>query len=55
MTTAADQIHPTFSAESTRIEVQCAMLSSNKRSLNICAVPVPDSWFKRSYPISLMP
>jgi oligogalacturonide lyase len=49
MTTAADHIHPTFSADSTRIEIQCAMLSANKRSMNICVVPVPPSWLKRTY------
>jgi oligogalacturonide lyase len=49
MTTAADHIHPTFSADSSKIEIQCAMLSENKRSMNICVVPVPDSWLKRTY------
>jgi len=49
MTAAADHIHPTFSADGTKIEIQCAMLSENKRSMNICVVPVPDAWLKRTY------
>ena len=36
MTTAADHIHPTFNADSTKIEIQSAMLSGNGRALNIC-------------------
>ena len=48
-TTAADHIHPTFSADSTRIEIQSAMLSSNGHALNICVVPVPRSWLARTY------
>jgi oligogalacturonide lyase len=32
---------------------QYAMLSENKRSLNICVVPVPEAWLKRSYPIKI--
>ena len=48
-TGAADHIHPTFSADSTKIEVQTAMLSEDGRSLNICVIPVPDSWLKRTY------
>jgi oligogalacturonide lyase len=48
-TTAADHIHPTFSADGTKIEVQSAMLSANNRSLNICVVPVPKAWLARTY------
>ncbi|PTY02685.1 hypothetical protein DB347_23520 [Opitutaceae bacterium EW11] len=48
--TAADHVHPTFSADSTKIEIQSAMLSENGRSMNICIVPVPDAWLKRTYP-----
>jgi len=55
MTTAADHIHPTFSADSTRIEIQCAMLSDNKRSMNICVVPVPEAWLRRTYGGRLLP
>ncbi|HUR59907.1 MAG TPA: hypothetical protein VM029_19455 [Opitutaceae bacterium] len=47
---AADHPHPTFSADSTRIQIQSAMLSADGRSMNICVIPVPDSWLKRSYP-----
>jgi oligogalacturonide lyase len=48
-TTAADHQHPTFSADSTRIEIQSAMLSENGRSLNICVIPVPKPWLARRY------
>jgi oligogalacturonide lyase len=53
MTTAADHIHPTFSADCTKIEIQCAMLAANKRTLNICVVPVPEAWLKRTYPLTM--
>jgi oligogalacturonide lyase len=46
-TRAADHIHPTFSADGTKIEIQSAMLSANGRSLNICVVPMPRSWLAR--------
>jgi oligogalacturonide lyase len=49
-TTAADHTHPTFSADGTRIEIQSAMLSSDGRTMNICIVPVPESWLKRPAP-----
>jgi oligogalacturonide lyase len=54
-TTAADHVHPTFSADSTRIEIQSAMLSENGRSMNICIVPVPEAWLKRTYPAPSVP
>ncbi|MBW8898256.1 MAG: PD40 domain-containing protein [Massilia sp.] len=47
-TTAADHPHPTFSPDGTRIEIQSAMLSPDGRTLNICIVPVPESWLKRT-------
>jgi oligogalacturonide lyase len=48
-TTAQDHPHPTFSADSTRIEIQSAMLSEDGRSMNICVIPVPESLLKREY------
>lgn len=48
-TTAADHPHPTFNADGTKIEIQSAMLSPDGRSMNICIVPVPEDWLKRSY------
>ncbi|WP_295767560.1 hypothetical protein [uncultured Mucilaginibacter sp.] len=48
-TTAADHPHPTFSPDGTRIEIQSAMLSEDGRSMNICIIPVPDNWLKRTY------
>jgi oligogalacturonide lyase len=52
-TTAADHIHPTFSADSTRIQVQTAMLSADGRALNIAVIPVPEAWLKRKYPVKI--
>jgi oligogalacturonide lyase len=49
VTTAQDHQHPTFNADGTKIEIQSAMLSEDKRSLNICVVPVPKSWLARTY------
>jgi len=46
-TTAADHPHPTFSPDGTKIEIQSAMLSEDNRSMNICIIPVPESWLKR--------
>ncbi|QYM77877.1 hypothetical protein K0B96_11160 [Horticoccus luteus] len=51
--TAADHIHPTFSADSTRIEFQSAMLSADNRTMNICVVPVPAAWLQRTYSTKL--
>lgn len=48
--TAADHIHPTFSADSTRIQFQSAMLSEDNRTMNICVVPVPAAWLNRPVP-----
>lgn len=47
--TAADHTHPSFSADGTKIEIQSAMLSEDNRSMNICIIPVPQSWLKRKY------
>jgi oligogalacturonide lyase len=48
--TATDHPHPTFSPDGTRIQIQSAMLSQDNRSMNICIVPVPEAWLKRTYP-----
>jgi oligogalacturonide lyase len=48
-TTASDHPHPTFSPDGTRIEIQSAMLSEDNKSMNICIIPVPESWLKRKY------
>ena len=47
--TAQDHPHPTFSMDSTRIEIQSAMLSEDGRSMNLCVVHVPEAWLKRTY------
>ena len=47
--TAADHPHPTMSPDGTKIEIQSAMLSADNRSMNICIIPVPESWLKRRY------
>lgn len=45
--TASDHPHPTFSPDGTRIEIQSAMLSEDNRSMNICIIPVPETWLLR--------
>jgi oligogalacturonide lyase len=47
--TAADHPHPTFSPDGTRIQIQSAMLSADKRSMNICIIPVPEEWLNRKH------
>ncbi len=47
--TAADHPHPTMSPDGTKIQIQSAMLSADNRSMNICIIPVPESWLKRTY------
>ncbi|MCK9413005.1 MAG: hypothetical protein M0Q53_11935 [Prolixibacteraceae bacterium] len=46
-TTAADHLHPTFSPDGTRIEIQSALLSADNKSMNICIVPLPNKWLKK--------
>jgi len=48
-TTAADHPHPTMSPDGTKIQIQSAMLSADNRTMNICIVPVPEEWLKRTY------
>jgi hypothetical protein len=50
--TAADHLHPTMSADGTKIEIQSAMLSADNKSMNICIIPVPEQWLKRKYSVS---
>jgi oligogalacturonide lyase len=47
--TASDHPHPSFSPDSSKVEIQSAMLSADGRSLNICVIPVPEAWLKRTY------
>lgn len=44
---AKDHVHPTFSPDGTKIQIQSAMLSEDDRTMNICVVPVPEKWLKR--------
>ncbi len=53
--TASDHVHPTFSLDSTKIEVQSAMLAPDGRALDICVVPLPKSWLNRTYSEKLAP
>lgn len=48
-TSAADHPHPTMSPDGTKIEIQSAMLSADNKSMNICIIPVPEEWLKRTY------
>jgi oligogalacturonide lyase len=52
---AQDHIHPTFSMDGTRVQIQTAMLSADDRSLNICIVPVPADWLTRTYDERVFP
>lgn len=45
--TAADHLHPTFSPDGTKIQIQSAMISEDGRAMDICIVPVPDKWLKK--------
>ena len=47
-TTAGDHPHPTMSPDGTKIEIQSAMLSVDGKSMNICVIPIPEEWLKRS-------
>ncbi len=47
--TAADHPHPTVSPDGTKIEIQSAMLSADNHAMNICIIPIPESWLKRNY------
>jgi oligogalacturonide lyase len=47
-TSAADHPHPTMSPDGTKIQIQSAMLSADNRSMNICIIPVPEEWLKRT-------
>ena len=47
--TAADHPHPTFNSSGTEIEIESAMLSADDRSMNICIIPVPGTWLRRTY------
>ncbi len=46
-TTARDHVHPTFSPDGKKIQIQSAMLAADAREMNICIVPVPKSWLER--------
>jgi oligogalacturonide lyase len=48
-TTAGDHPHPTVSPDGTKIEIESAMLSADNRSMNICIIPIPEEWLKRTY------
>jgi len=45
--TADDHVHPTFSPDGTKIEIQSAMLSEDDQSLNICVVYLPGEWLEK--------
>lgn len=46
-TTAADHVHPIFSPDGTKIEIQSAMISEDGRSMDFCIVPVPKEWLRK--------
>ena len=47
--TAQDHPHPTMSPDGTRIEIESAMLSADGKSMNICIIPIPETWLMRKY------
>jgi len=47
--TAADHPHPTFSADSKRIQIQSAKLAADGRAMNICVIPIPEKILQRTY------
>ncbi len=48
--TAADHPHPTFSADSKRIQIQSAKVSADGHAMNICVIPIPEKLLQRTYP-----
>lgn len=48
--TARDHVHPTFSPDGSRIQIQSAMLSEDDRSMNICIVYLPDDLLTNPHP-----
>ncbi len=42
--TARDHPHPSFSADGKKIQIQSAMLSPDKRAMNIVVIAVPEAW-----------
>ena len=47
--TARDHVHPTFSPDGTKIQIQSAMLSEDGRAMNICIVYLPEELLERDY------
>lgn len=45
--TADDHVHPTFSPDGTKIQIQSAMISEDGHAMDICIVPVPEKWLKK--------
>jgi oligogalacturonide lyase len=46
---ARDHVHPTFSRDGTKVQIQSAMLSEDDRSMNICVVYLPQELLDRTY------
>lgn len=53
--TGSDHVHPAFSLNSTKIEVQSGLLAPDDRALDICVVPVLKSWLDCTYREELVP
>jgi len=47
--TARDHVHPSFSRDGTKVQIQSAMLSEDGRQLNIAIVYIPKKWLKENY------
>lgn len=42
--TARDHVHPSFSADGSRIQIETAMLSADDRDMNIAVITIPQAW-----------
>lgn len=47
--TARDHVHPTFSRDGTKIQIQSAMLADDGRALNIVVVYLPETLLNKKY------
>ncbi len=47
--TAKDHVHPTFSRDGTKVQIQSAMLSEDDRTMNIAVVYLPEKLLNKAY------
>ena len=44
---ANDHPHPSFKEDGTRLVIQSAMMAEDRRSMDICLIPLPGDWLER--------